>query len=227
MSMTVVIGAGTTASLDGGTGYCILSAQWGFNPGRQDAFCLGEWEPSPDHVVYKPTQTLSLTLYAPGPSNKSIPATTDCNDADTISASVAPAACDGAIDNIAGDWFIQSFSYTKESRDQAGQESWSLIKYKGDVATFLTSQGVPSERIATPTFISRGITMGEATDETQAGITFSSTFARAQTGSVSAGSMGKASEVIYGSVSEVGGGSSDSGFVGTGSASIPYTPNYI
>ena len=224
MAITIVIGAGSTASLDGGTGYCILSAQWGFNPGRTDAYCLGEWEPSEEHVIYKPSQTLSLSLYAPGPI-KAIPVTVTCVDADKISASVSPAACDPGINDVDGDWFVQSFSYTKESRDQPGQESWSLIKY--DDYTFLTDQGVDVNRIAVPTFISRGITMGEATDESQAGIDFSSTYAKAQTGSVSAGGIGKASEVTHGVVQAVGGGSSTAGVVANGSASIPYTPNYI
>ncbi len=221
--ITVIIGNGTTASIDGGA-YCILSAQWGFNPGRTDAFCLGEWEPSPEHVLYKPTQTLSLTLYAPGPSNKAIPPTTNCSDADRISASVFPAACEGGIDDVTGQWFIQSFSYSKETRDQPGQESWSLIKYY-DLEQYF--DGVSTNRIAVPTFISRGITMGEASDEFQAGITFSETFAKSQTGNVSAGGIGKASEITHGVVTNIGGGTSDAGFVGTGSASIPYTPNYI
>jgi len=223
MSLSVVIGAGTTASFNNSS-VCIVSAQWGFNPGRTDAFCLGSYDPSPEHVVYKPTQTLSLTMYAPSPSMAITP-TVGCADADTVSASVSPASC-STISDITGSWFVQSYSYSKESKDAAAQESWSLIKYK-DVEGFLTSQGVSISRIAIPTYVVRGITMGEATDTSQAGITFSSTFAEASTGSVSAGSIGKLSTVIYGAVSNVGGGSSDSGFAGTGSASIPYTPLYI
>jgi len=223
MAISVIIGAGTTASFNSAD-VCIVSVQWGFNPGRTDAFCLGKYDPSPEHVVYKPTQTLSLTMYAPSPI-MSIPPTLGCADADTVSASVTPASC-STVDNIGGIWFVQSYSYSKETKDAAAQESWSLIKYK-DVEGFLTSQGVPSGRIATPSYVVRGITMGEATDATRAGISFSSTFAEASSGSVSAGGIGKMSTVSYGVVTRVGGGSSDAGFAGTGSASIPYTPLYI
>lgn len=223
MAISVVIGAATTASFGGGN-LCIISAQWGFNPGRADAFCLGEWLPSADHVVYKPTQTLSLTMYAPSPV-VTIPPTTSCTDAETISASVSPATCGTGTDSdLSGNWFVQSFSYSKESKDAAAQESWSLIKYK-DLNSLLP--GVDPLRIAYPTYVMRGITMGEATDSAQAGITFSSTFALASTGSVSAGSFGKISTVIHGTVSAVGGGTKDAGFAGNGSASIPYTPLYI
>lgn len=225
MSISVVIGAGTTASF-GNSGACIISAQWGFNPGRTDAFCLGAWEPNENYVVYKPTQTLSFTMYAPATSSIAIPPTEGCEDADTVDASVSPASCE-QLNDIAGKWHVQSFSYSKESKDQAGQETWSLIKYKDGVGDFLTSQGVASDRIAIPSYVTRGITMGEATDTTQTGVTFSSTYAQAQSGSVSAGAIGRASTVIYGVVSHIGGGSSSAGFAGTGSASIPYTPLYI
>jgi len=228
MAISVVIGGGTTVVF-GDQGACIISANWGFNSGRQDAFCLGSFDSNPNYVIYKPTQTLSLTGYAPVQSSYSIPASTNCDDASTISASVSPAVCGTAIvSDASGDWFVQSYSYSKESTDQPAQETWSLIKYQ-DISAFLTSQGVDSARIAMPSSVTRGITMGESTEATGAGtgITFSTVFAQAQSGSVSAGGFGKVSSVYNGTVTAVGGGSSTTAFTGTGSASIPYTPLYI
>lgn len=230
MALTVIIGAGTQVNF-GNTGACLTSVNWSFNPGRQDAFCLGSWEANPDYVLYKPTQTLSITGYAPVQSSITIPVSQDCNDASTIIASLSAASCDTSLDSdVSGDWFIQSYSYSKESKEQPAQETWSLIKYR-DVESFLTDQGVSLDRIAIPTGVTRGITMGESTEplgsSQQTGITFSNTFAQAQNGSVSAGSFGTLSSVYHGTVSAVGGGTSSAAFKGTGSASIPYNPLYI
>jgi len=229
MAISVVIGAGTTVVF-GDQDACFISANWGFNPGRTDAFCLGDFNPSAEHVLYKPTQTLSLTGYAPVRSRYDIPPSAICEDAGTLEASVSPATCDIVVDDISGDWWLQSYGYSKETKDQPAQETWGLIKYKGGVEDFLTSQGVALDRIALPSYVMRGITMGESTENVnwaQTGIHFVEIFAEAQTGSVSAGGFGKVTETTHGSVEAVGGGSSDNGFKGNGSASIPYTPLYI
>lgn len=236
MAIVVVIGAGTTVDLAGATDACWTSANWGMNPGRQDAFCLGEVSPSTEYVLYKPTQTLSLTGYAPTRGSYNIPPNTDdCADAGVLAASVSTQPCgDGAneIDDVDGEWWVQSYSYSKETKDQPAQETWSLIKYKGEgFDDFLTNAGVDPDRIAEPTYVMRGITMGESTEDigsaTQTGITFDTVFAAAQQGSVSAGSFGTARTTYHGSVDAVGGGTSSAGFKGAGSASIPYTPLYI
>lgn len=228
MALSIVIGAGTNVSF-GDQDACLTSVNWSFNPGRQDAYCLGSWEANPDYVTYKPTQTLSITGYAPVHSNYSTIASTSCADANTIDASLATATCDGSVDaDVDGSWFVQSYSYSKETTDQPAQETWSLIRYR-NLESFLTTQGVATDRIATPSYIMRGITMGESTEATgtDTGINFSNTFARAYTGSVSAGGFGNASSIYHGTVSAVGGGTSSMAFKGTGSASIPYTPLYI
>ena len=226
MSMTVVIGAASTASLGGDSSLCIISANWGFEPGRQDAFCLGSWTPSEDHLVYKPQQTLSLTLYAPGPTYDVTPTapSSGCEDAGTIQAAVDAQTCEGG-EVIEGSWHVTSYSFSKESKDQPGQESWSMTKWKG-ASAFLT--GAALARSIEPTWIMRGITQGQSTDpESDTGIVFSSEFADSKTGSVSAGAIGKASTITHGIVDRVGGGTSDINKLGNGSASIQYTQVYI
>jgi hypothetical protein len=233
MAITVIIGAGTNVSLEGATNSCLTSANWSFTPGRQDAFCLGSWDANEDYVLYKPTQTLSITGYAPVRSAFQIPVSLDCDDASTLDASLSTEACDATVDvDVDGDWFVQSYSYSKETKDQPAQETWGLIKYK-DISDFLTNQGVNPLRIAIPSGVPRGITMGESTEDiataTETGITFSNVFAQSQNGSVSAGAMsfGTVTSVYNGTVTAVGGGTSSAAFKGTGSASIPYTPLYI
>jgi len=219
MSMTVVIGSASTASF--GTDTCVISANWSFNPGRQDAFCLGSWTPSTDHIIYKPQQTLSLTIYAPGPSYNTEPSN-GCEVANTIMASVSPQSCTGSISDISGDWHVTSYNYSKGSKDQPGQESWSLTKWKGVPTT-----GMATTNVIEPEYVIRGISQGQSTDASVAGIVFDSTFAESEEGSVSAGGTGQASTITHGVVSNVGGGSSDVSDLGNGSASISYTPLYI
>jgi hypothetical protein len=221
MSTTVVIGASSTVQFMGS--YCFISASWGADPGRQDAFCLGSWSPSEEHLVYKPQQTLSLTLYAPGPTYDTTPSE-GCDTDGAVSASVDAQTCDGG-DGVSGDnWQVNSYSYSKSSKDQPAQESWSLIRYIG-ASEILT--GAAASRAVEPSFVVRGITIGQSTDPANTGIAFSDTFASSKSGNVSAGATGTASTTTHGVVSSVGGGSSAVNVVGEGSASIPLTPMYI
>ena len=218
MSQTIIIGGSTTVTF---SNTCALSAQWGFNPGRQDAFCLGSWLPNEEYVIYKPQQTLSLTVYAPGPSH-SIPPSTSCDDASTVAASVSPASCTGSVDDVTGPWHVTGYNFSKEAKDQPGQESWSFTKWKG--VEDLISPG--AAQVVEPTNVIRGISQGQATDSTLAGITFSVEYAESASGSVSAGGLGKAQIMIHGIVSSVGGGTNSVDEQATGSVSIPYTPLY-
>lgn len=221
MATTVVIGSSSTVTFEGD--YCFISANWGADPGRQDAFCLGSWSPSEEHLVYKPQQTLNITLYAPGPTYTTEPSE-DCTTLGAVYAGIDAQTCDGGEVIEGNNWQVSSYSYSKASRDQPAQESWSLIRYIG-ASEILT--GAAAARAVEPTFVSRGITQGQSTDPLVTGITFSDTFASSKAGSVSAGSTGTASTTTHGVVSSVGGGSSAVSVYGDGSASIPLTPMYI
>lgn len=208
MGTAVVIGMTTNASL--GSASCIISANWSFNPGRQDAYCLGEFLPSDVYTISKPQETLSITCYAPGPSYPT-PLAIGCDNASTIGASVSPAACGGTIASVDGQWFVNSYNYSKNSKDQPAQESWSLQRWDVDGATI------------TPDPVLRTGATGQSSGDT--GISFSKDLGTSSQGSVSAGGMGTASTINHGIVSSIGGGSKDD--IGQGSASIQYTPLYI
>ena len=214
--MAIVIGAATTVSF--GTA-CVISANWGYNPNVQRFYCIGEWEPNDRFTSYKPTENLSLTVYAPSGITYPTEPTRSCADANTVSASVSPAACGGAVTSLYGNWLVNSYSYSKEDSGMAGTETWSLTRWKDLNAT-------PPSNFVEPTYVMRGLSEGQATDN--AGIDFmSGTTVETSTGSVAANSMGRADTLQMGIVVRVGGGSSAAGEIGQGSASMQYTPLYI
>lgn len=218
--MGVVIGAATTASIGGGD-YCIISVNWSFNPNVQKLFCIGEWTPREDMVYYKSTETLSMTLYSPGPTY-ACEASQQCEDANTIEASVSPEACgDTSVGSMDGSWQVNSYSYSKEDAAMPGQESWSLTRWKN-------LNNAPDTNFIEPDYVLRGMAEGQATDGgTIPAITFDGATVTYTTGSVSAGGFGKADTFTTGTVVSVGGGSATAGDIGSGSASMPYTPLYL
>ena len=206
--MAVIIGAGTTVNF---AGACVISANWGYNPNTQRLYCLGSW--SPYDEIEKPTETVSLTIYAPGPSY-SVPASQACDDVQDYSISVSPAGCgDNVPGGISGNFAINNYSYSKDDAQAPGQESWGFTRWTGANA---------------PDYVVRGIVEGSATDPVvNTGIVFTGTTSQGNSGSVSAGGTGKADVTYYGVVSAIGGGTSTKGETGTGSASITLTPLWI
>lgn len=210
--MAIVIGAATVINF---YSKCVISANWGATPNTQRLYCIGEWEPNADLTIEKPTETMSLTIYAPGPSYDTLP-TTACENANIVSASISPAACGESFDSLSGNWYVNSYSYSKEDALSPAQESWSMQRWVAG-----------SNNTPLPSFVLRGITEGQATDEAIAGITFIGTTSESYTGNVSAGGFGKADTLEMGVISQVGGGSNAQGDFGQGSASMPYTPLWL
>jgi len=202
--MAIVIGAATTASF---MGACVTSANWGASPNNQRLYCLGSWDPH--LVISKPTETLSLTIYAPGQTYSTLP-TTECANANTVTASVSPMACGDSFGGVTGTWYVTSYSYSKDDANMPGTESWSMQKWIGALQ---------------PSYVMRGLVEGQGTPN--AGVSFSTTDGETSTGSVSAGGFGRADTLTIGVVDGVGGGSSSQGDTGQGSASISYTDLYL
>lgn len=213
--MAIVIGAATQVSFGNA---CAISANWSYSPNVQRLYCIGEWTPSVDRTFYRPTESLNITIYAPGPTYRTEP-TQSCVDANTIPAGVSPATCGGDfVDSFSGDWMVASYSYSKDDATLPGQESWSMTRWQN------LDTSSPQNSID-PTYVMRGIAEGQATDD--AGVSFLGITVDTFTGNVSAGGFGRADTLEMGVVDQVGGGSSVAGITGQGSASMPYTPLYI
>jgi len=216
--MAIIIGSATNVEFGGA---CVIQAQWGFTPNNQDAYCLdGVGDPVPARTTFKPEQSLSLTLYAPGPVH-AVPLTKNCVDASVIAATITPGSCSGAVGNITGnDWMVTSYNYSKETRDAIAQESWSLVKYLGFAVEDISS-------LLAPTAVLRTASQGQSSNDST-GVIIPIPIATANTGSISVGSLGKAETMNIGKVTQVGGGGgATSSPAATGSAQMAYTPIYV
>lgn len=207
--MAIIIGAGTQVSFPGAA--CVVSANWNYNPNPQRLYCLGSW--TPHDIIEKPTWTISLTTYAPGPTH-SVPASDSCDDVQDQSISISPAGCGpGFPGSISGNFAISGYSYSKGDPNAPGQETWNFTRWPA-------AGGTPA-----PNYVIRGIVDGTATDPiVNTGIVFSGSTVEGSSGSVSAGSTGEANTTYHGVVSSIGGGTSAGGTTGNGSANIPLTP---
>ena len=207
----VIIGNSTTVSFSNGG--CVSSVQWGFSPNVQRMWCLDGQGVNSSNVLefYKPTETASVTVYSPGTSFNVEPSDS-CVNASTVSLSVSPSTCGGSSGGVSGDWYVNSYSYSKEEKALPGQETWSLQRW--------VTGGISGATV--PTYVLRGISEGQGTSNS--GVRFTGTTVDATTGSVQAGGFGKGSTVTMGRITSVGGGSGSVGDIGNGSASVPHTP---
>jgi len=209
--MGIVIGATTTVAFQGDK--CVVSVSWGYSPNVQRLYCLGSW--SVFDTIEKPTETFNVTIYAPGDSF-SIPPTEGCFDATTITASVDPTVCGESIAGVSGEWFLTSYGYSKDDPVGPGQETWSMTRWPASGST------------PAPTYTLRGISEGQSSIPIlNTGVVFSGATTDSSSGSVSAGSLGKAFITRTGMVESVGGGTLAGGEIGTASVTIPYTPLWL
>lgn len=213
--MAIVIGAGTTVGGAFGS-VCATSVNWGFNPNAQKLYCLGRVDPY--ITIMRPTQTLSISFYGDSGSSSyptKISQAGSCVNANALSASVSPGVCPtGDVAGVNGsEWYVTSYSYDKSDANIPGIETWSLQMWIG------------SDDVTLPDLVIRTNADGQATGD--AGIDFSTTDASGFSGSVSAGGVGRADSVTYGTVESVGGsGGGSPGTTGQGSATMSYQDLY-
>ena len=201
--MGIIVGAGTIVA-----GFSnAVSANWGASMNSQRIYFLGKstaWI-----TIKKPTATLSVTSYSPGPKID-VKASESCTAASQCSGGVTPGpcgGCGGGGDGVSGMWYLTSYSYNKMDPIIPGQESFSMMHYLAPL----------------PSIVLRG--PAEGSWSPNAGIAGDSD-GSASTGSVSAGGLGRADTLEVGIATSVGGGSASVGETGQGSVSVPYTPIY-
>lgn len=221
---SIIIGAGTTVNFNGA---CVVSANWGYNPNIQRLYCIGDWVPA--YQYDKPTQTLSVAIYSGtgGPTYDTSP-TEACENANTIAATVSPAACGASVADIpsgAGNpdstWYVTSYGFSKDDPNLPGQETWGLQRWV--VGQYGSTPA--------PTYVIRGISEGQGTKgalDADPGIIFTGVTVESEAGNVTANGVGRNDTLTMGVVTQIGGSESPAaGKTGQGSVSMPYTPLWI
>jgi len=215
--MGVIIGFATQASLNG---RCAANVNWGANPNTQRLYCLnGSF--SPFMTIDRPTVNVNMTIYAPG-DHMGVGPSNSCTSQDQVAeanVNIDPASCDVHMPRVNYKMVVNSYSYSKESAQTPGQESYSMVRW-------VTNP---------PTYVIRGIAEGSATlvgtstnpNNNIAGITFQGTTTTASQGSVAAGAVGRADMVAMGAIASVGGGEGTGAHTGRGDATIPHTALWV
>lgn len=215
--MAIIIGFGTLVGGIFATA-CSTNVSWGYNPNVQRLYCLGALTPWLN--LEKPTENMSVTVYQGNVSTQNVTASTDCDDITSVTASVSPSACGVGVEGVSGQWYVTSYSYSKNDPNLPGQETWQLQRWV---------QGADPITSPAPDYVIRNIAEGQASQNPgdPCGVSFNSTPLQGTQGSVSAGAIGQADDIYYATVDIVGGANLTGGEIGTGSASIPHTPLWI
>lgn len=226
--MPFIISAGTSVSSPFDTG--VQSINLSLTPQIQRLYALGTGIPFDKNIINQ--SQLSISRYSrgtngggigPGGNAISVLSSENCTESDFIELTIEAGGCSGANITDTHDWFITSYSYSKDVQGW-GTETWGFISRPIAIGT----------GSITPRMI-RGIAEGQKSNDTGdavTGINFILTSTQIPGNSIeaSAGSpgIGKALTMVYAEVASIGGstGKSD-GRIATGSVSIPYTPIYI
>lgn len=234
--MAVIIGSATQISLTIDTEVigCVLSVNWSYNPNIQRYYCLGSNDPY--ITITKPTEQMSVVLYSGATPSYSVAATNDCDEiGNPIVATVDPGDCSGSpvqgpIKDI---WYLQNYGFSKDDPNLPGQETWALTHWLS-AADFTAAGLTPPTGAAAPDNVIRGIAEGQASDyaagDADPGVVFTGDTQYATTGNVSAGQIGRADTLFYGTAIAVGNSGQlptpedQYGRIGQGSVSVPLTP---
>ena len=212
--------------------------QFGFNPQIERLYELGSFNPYDTQVTR--TRTISVNVYGSKPDGTggSLPLdvtpSTSCVDASVTNITVNPASCVASLLPFAGDYFLNSYGYSKDNLG-FGQETWSftskpeITDYSG---TIVMLRGIAEGTIATGDGVMlaayQGVTIDAAASDDSLGNTI-----EGESGSVAAGTPGIGNfdvqrHVIVTTVGGSRGKHADiDGQTGAVSISIPLTPVFL
>ena len=215
-----------------------MSVQFGFDPTVERLYQLGSFVPYDTNV--SKTRTLSLVVYGKKPngtggsSQFDVSPSTTCVDAGTTNITVNPASCVGSLLPFTADYFLNSYSYSKDNLG-FGQETWSYTT-KPDIpgfsGTIVMLRGIAEGTIATGAGVMTSTDMGVVVNESASNDSLGAQI-QGESGSVQAGSPGIGNfdiqrHVIVTQVgASIGKNSTVDGLTGNASISIPLTPVYI
>lgn len=212
--------------------------QFGFSPQVERLYELGSFDPYDSNVTK--TRTLTLNVYGSRPAGGggSVPLTvtpsTSCTDADAVSITVNPASCVGSLLPFTTNFFVTSYSYSKDNLGY-GQESWSFTskpEIPGFGGTIVMLRGIAEGTIATGPGTMTAAQMGVTVDESASNDSLGNPI-QGESGSVQAGSPGIGNFdiqrfVIATSVGgSVGKSTAVDGLTGEASIQIPMTTVYL
>lgn len=215
----------------------IVSVNFGFQPTVNRLWQLGSFTPYDTEVTT--TRTLQLGIYGQrsdgsgGSQALDVSASTSCVDANSLAITVNPASCVASLLPFNNDYFITSYSYSKDNLGY-GQESWSLTTapdVPGYTGTITMLRGIAEGTISTGDGVMTAAQMGVVVDESSSNDSLGNQI-EGETGSVTAGSPGIGNYEVsrYVIVTQVGAsiGKSDDidGRSGQASIQIPMTPVY-
>jgi len=147
---------------------------------------------------------------------------------------VSPASCVGSLSDFIADYFLTSYSYSKDNLG-TGQETWALTS-KPDIpgfgGTIVMLRGIPEGTIATGAGIMTPAQMGVAIDEIASNDSFGAPI-EGDNGSVQAGTPGIGNYDVQRYIiptavgGSIGKNSSVDGYSGAASVSIQMNPIYL
>lgn len=236
--MAVIIGAGSTVVSTQFPNGGIVSVQFGFTPQVERLYELGSFDPYDTSVTR--TRTLSVNVYGSKPDGTGgstpliVTPSITCVDADTTFITVNPASCVDALIPFNDNYFLNSYSYSKDNLGY-GQESWSFTSkpvitgYTGDIVML---RGIAEGTVATGAGVMlpeyQGITVNELASNDVLGNQI-----EGESGSVAGGTPGLGNYDIqrHVIVTAVGGSRGRhvliDGQTGAASISIQLTPVYL
>ena len=216
----------------------IVSVQFGFNPQVERLFQLGSFTPYDTSVTR--TRTISINAYGSKPDGSGGSNTLDvspsvtCVDASSVNITVNPASCVASLLPFTGDYFVNSYSYSKTNLG-FGQETWAFTskpEITGYTGTIVMLRGIAEGQIATGDGTMAALDMGIVIDETGSNDSLGAQI-EGESGSVAAGTPGIGNYDIqrHVIVTQIGGSrgrhTSIDGFTGQASITIPNTPVFL
>lgn len=236
--MAIIIGAASTVVSPQFPNGGIASVQFGFNPQVERLYQLGSFAPY-DTTVTR-TRTISLSVYgsrADGTGGSlpfDVTPSTTCVDAGTTLITVNPASCVASLLPFAGDYFLNSYSYSKDNLGY-GQENWSFTskpEITGYTGTIVMLRGIAEGTISTGEGVMTADLMGVTIDTAASNDSLGNQI-EGESGSVAGGTPGLGNfdiqrHIIATSVGgSTGKGPLVDGQTGEASISIPLTPVYL
>lgn len=155
-------------------------------------------------------------------------------DASSVNITVNPASCVASLLPFTGDYFVNSYSYSKSNLG-FGQETWAFTskpEITGYTGTIVMLRGIAEGQIATGAGTMAALDMGVVIDETGSNDSLGAPI-EGESGSVAAGTPGIGNYDIqrHVIVTQIGGSkgrhTTIDGLTGQASISIPNTPVFL